>query len=155
MCPAAAAAGEWFTLFCVFLHHSNHRFAVTLLTVIIHHSLVAPNSIKTSTNLYNSCRLNDSLSCTLVTTTDYGIKYLLSPSRKSGGFTRRHCPSVCLFLFVCRLCRRYQACPTRFLLGEKLSREIYASGGGLLVVSINASHLFLDRCAVACCTAIK
>ena len=121
----------------------------------IHHSLVALNSIKTSTNLYNSCRLYDSLSCTLVTTTDYGIKYLLSPSRKSGGFTRRHCPSVCLSLFVCRICRRHQACPTCFLLGEKLSREIYASGGGLLVVSINASHLFLDRCAVACCTAIK
>ena len=31
-----------------------------------------------------------------------------------------------------------------FLCKKKLPREIHASGGGLLVASINASHLFLE-----------
>ena len=74
---------------------------------------------------------------------------LLSPRRKSGGFTRWLRPSVCLFVcsFVagsaCFCCRPWPAAsllhrPHNRRVSHMLPpREIYPGGGGLLVASTN------------------
>jgi len=83
--------------------------------------------------------------------------FLLSPHRKSCGFTRWQCPSACLSVHVCsfvRLGRRHR-CPIFHPLEKLPFREIYACGGGLLITSINAPHLIVSICILYVAAALQ